>query len=1748
MSIDFDSAALQTQHEEEEYDREDYAREQELHKLLTDLPDDMLEDSRDVSSPELNYSGCSAGDNNRPQQAWNQASEWNNPQGVVSAEQDYESAYSEDPFHGEFVYGHSSEQFDGHVHELHAPHPHVWSEQREEGHEYLYSHGGYSYPSVGNEEAAENQEGIPQNGYEQDPYSQTNPFHPQGAYYHSKELKEEFRQGEHIKESFKPDGSGDHPPSQFKVKYNPYRPAAHPNAFGTETGSTDDQYSQLQAEFLESGQNSTEQQKIEQLQIFDKARLRQIKNLEEQLEDYSREMRYLNHQLAIVRDEKEGLALSLQESGKVIKDGKEREIQLEGQIKALDLKVQALLANEEENVKKLKVAEAAVDSMQQQMAELCRSDTLTRAREEHNRVLAALREKHDEKVLALQQTLDAQNQALEEQKDICQKLQDHVKRLERQQEEDRVEKAEVINRLTKSLEESQQQCANLLQTGTIQEINQLRIQLQQAQSVKNISDNMNRSLQEEVSDLKEQITLYESAAKFGIIALDPSGELESQLSDSYVELGIKTVNWKNSKFHSTFIAAGKDKNMSKDDMIVELKTELERFLGSLKVKRRRISQLQDELKQSQSQVQELKAHLEKAEREVKDSKVRENNLEKCLEISSAPTSGQEGVEKFQKECRCLQEQLEKLEKQNKELKSANLELCTEMRNMIQDFDREKQALERHDKTHQQHRDDLVAHLRTELSREHTIEMEKLTSVYEDKIHVLQTQLSDINKEMIGVQECYITLCKEKDTLEQDMRCKMEKERKLKEDELRKQLREEKEQALGELERELGVQHRLSLATSKALWVREEAVQEAVERVEKEWARRLEQSLEKARPETESHERHCQTEPWESEGLTGKELDSRLAALRLQLQQEAEEERVRAVADAIRETQSNLEMKHREKVAEQVESAVSSAYSRWLQQLHTLPEYKTSLQAEKEEWERQRDQEVANQISAVVRAAEERWEKNHLKEMEKLEASSRSAELQEKVLSLQRQLEHRKEEEAALVKAELARARAEWNREKQEEISRIQERNEKDYRSFLDEHRNKLNEAIKSAKEDSERHKNELLLQKEAEFQLRLEGKEKEWAAQQEEKCRVVRQQCEDDMLVETQALLGEIQELLIQSPDKLLDIPETRFNNPKETQQYFIGKLRACLQAACQGLVSKAINEARNRWEKSNEEKLCRALKEAEDRHKQEIKQLRNQCNVSQPGTKSDLCCNKYCAEKLEKSQRQCQELQRHLEKACRQLQQTVRENKANMQQLRDSYEEAIKKEKAENMRRTEDPGRRERRCFQSQTDSVPDSRTQAALEEMRDQYMNAVEKIRGDMLRYIQESKERAAELIRTEVLRERQDTARRMRKYYLSCLQELLEDGRRKEGAEKKIMNAASKLAAMAKVLETPVPKRKGNKTDVVLGSSKMEASAANGKLAEALYVPLSQKHPASSNLLKSQNFSTGSVESQAPPRTALKLSEDRTREAALEGPRHAIPSMTGKSGEGHHEDPRATFAHPRSGKRKACSAGIVLENSRKEETMPKHGSIPIPAYACFGQGYRLTPGCDFSETTLANITVRNETREPASKGLGSCQAEQCSVAESVNRPWVIQETPVRDEGSSSDWTSASLGTCVESQTGLSFCAGGDAEPAGKCLSQVPSFVLPLSDSDDESVRSFRRNAKLQDLQAHFNACREIPSVHSKPRPKICPDPGLNGDIAKNREPIPGSEDKKLYKLCSKSLFSEIKASQQDSGFDSPLSVFPK
>ena len=146
------------------------------------------------------------------------------------------------------------------------------------------------------------------------------------------------------------------------------------------------------------------------------------------------------------------MAVTLKESSRLIEEAQDREVQLLSTVKSLEQKVHSLTERDhevsiqvqvqslkrfpsqekhksvyiqgesviglfcaEQNMKKQRVAEAAVDTMQQQVMELGRSDTLSRAREKHDRDMSAVREKHEATLLGLQQQMDACSQALEEQ-------------------------------------------------------------------------------------------------------------------------------------------------------------------------------------------------------------------------------------------------------------------------------------------------------------------------------------------------------------------------------------------------------------------------------------------------------------------------------------------------------------------------------------------------------------------------------------------------------------------------------------------------------------------------------------------------------------------------------------------------------------------------------------------------------------------------------------------------------------------------------------------------------------------------------------------------------------------------------------------------------------------------------------------------------------------------------------------------------------------------------------------------------------------------------------------------------------------------------------------------------------------------------------------------------------------------------------------------------------------------------------
>ncbi|KAM4573306.1 centrosomal protein of 152 kDa isoform 2-T3 [Odontesthes bonariensis] len=1391
MSIDFDSAALQTQHDEEEYDQEDYAREQELHKLLTDLPDDMLDDSRDSSSPELE---CSTSSNKNagssPKSKWTQ--EWSDPARPTSHVQNCKVDYS-DGSHDEYAYEDEAAHMNGYgSHPQSQPLPHAWSQDHQ------FARGDHTSTSM----STENCTGISNFSaeFESKPFPESTEnrveYIEEGGY-RDKPHHEDHNSRNH----FQP-GPGDRGVNQYKASYNPHHPA-HPahqqKMFNSQAAQQEGQFDHLQREFLDSTQQNVDREQLAQLQILHKAQRRQIEDLERKLEDSRRNMRYLEHQFAIVKDEKDGLAVSLKESSRLIEEAKEREVQMQNKLKAMEQRVQILNDRDQENAKKQRVADAAVDSMKQQMLELCRSDTLSRSREQHDRDLAIIKEQHEAALLGLQQKLDSTSQALSEQADVNQRLQEHMKLLQRQREEEQLERARVVNSLTQRLEESQQQCAKLLQTNSVQEMSQMQIKLQRVLSAKTLSENTNKVLQEDMADLKEQITLYESAMKHGVIAIDVSGDWENHLSDSCMDLGLKKTNRKNGALHSPALAHLSDSKLPKDEALKLLRAEMQRCLGCLKGKRKKITQLQEELQHCQARANELQTELEEAKL---NSSVRESNQMKHPEMTG---DSQERFTRLQEEKRHLQEQVEVLEKKNKELKqsednvkTANLELCTKMREMIQELDQEKQeAAERSERIHQQYRDDVVNRVRAELVQEHDADIEQLNAQHQQQVKQLQEQLSEVNDKVLAVQECYISVCKEKGLLEERI-CSKEKGEAL--------IKEESSTAVERLRSELEAQHQASIMHLKAVCSKEMET-EIQHQAEAKWKEKLLEQMEKTwvqKLEEVRKERHrevaeitCQTDETKPSSLTlsAEELDSRLSAQKQQLQLEANKARRKAVEEARKQVQRELQEKHLEDMAKQVEGAVTRAYNRWIEDLSSLPEYRTSLHTEREKWQELQDELTEQRVSQALREAEEQWHKKHKNQLVEHGSGAQRAEgLEEEVTDLKSQLAQATREQAALLKAELAGARAAWNRDKQQEISIIRVRSEEAYQVKLEEQRKRLEQAVKQARDDADLQREELHLQMEAKLQQTARAQEEEWRCQYAEKELAQKRQMRDEFLAEVQTGLTEVQAQVLRATKTDQLGPEDSRRTSGFTSEVTITDI----QTSYRNLVTRAVSEAKMEWKKISEEKLIRVLKETQEQHAREITKM--QRSLSQK--KEQSRCRKECSETVSKLQKKNQELQRHLEKACRQLQHSIRQHKTALQNLKDEHESSLQKAKEQHLQQLDEL----KRATETQGSSDHQQNLQQGLEEMKRQYMMTVEKIRGDMLRYLQDSRERAAAMIRTEVQRERQDTAREMRRYYLSCLQELLEDGGKTTGAEKKIMNAASKLAAMAKVLETPFKSKSG------------------------------------------------------------------------------------------------------------------------------------------------------------------------------------------------------------------------------------------------------------------------------------------------------------------------------------------------------
>ncbi|XP_040824593.1 centrosomal protein of 152 kDa isoform X1 [Ochotona curzoniae] len=1382
----------------------------------------------------------------------------------------------------------------------------------------------------------------------------------------------------------------------------------------------------------------------------------------------------------------------------------------------------------------------ALESLKQQLADLHHSESLQRAREQHESVVSGLTKKYEEQVLSLQKNLDATVTALKEQEDVCCHLKDHVKQLERNQEEIKLEKTEIINRLTRSLEESQNQCAHLLQSGSVQEVAQLQMQLHQAQKAYALSDSMNKALQEELAELKEEISLYESATKLGVLPADAEGELNIEPSESYVDLGIKKDNQKKGRVNSMVPQGDPGEALSKDEVIVKLKAEVQRLLGSNSVKRQLVSRLQSDLRGCHQKIQELQ-QLKKDEKtngaEPNTDTPEKTTTQLWRDPSTCDKIIRDDILQLKNEIQVLQQQNQELKEAEDKLRTTNQDLCNQMRQMVQDFDRDKQeAVDRCERTYQQHHEAMKAQIRESLLAKHALEKQQLFEAYEGTHSQLRSDLDKIHKEMAAVQECYLEVCREKDHLEVTLRKTFEKEQEAQEKKIKQKL---------------------------------------IQQLEKEWQSKLDQTikaLKKRTSECGSQTDHGVT----LDVISKKEMAGMIEEQKRKIQQDLEHEKETAVKGALKKLEIELELKYCENIAKQVETAVQNARNRWLEELPELAEYKARVRAEQKKWEEQQEAAVAKRISLAVCEAKENW-KSELENMKNHILPGK--ELEEKIHSLQKELELKNEEVPVALRAELAKARSEWNKEKQEEIHRLQEQNEQDYRQFLNDHRNKIAEVLAAAKEDFVRQKAELLLQKETELQACLEQSRREWTVQEARRMQLEVYQYEEDVLTVLGFLLrGAQQEYVSGSEDKQLVEIMSVCSSKWVSVQYF-EKLKASIQRAFQDTFSLLADNMSLEWEKGRMAKISMdAAKDGTGRAAPAALPTSMSGRCAQPlpwqevepaaetdKKKSheikDLCCGP-CFQELGRAKQECQDLKRKLETCRRHLQHLERKHKAVVEKIGEENNKVVEELIEEN-----NDMKNKLQEMQALCKAPPRSLSEGAvenpcppcnveaLEELRGQYIRAVKKIKRDMLRYIQESKERAAEMVKAEVLRERQDTARTMRKYYLTCLQQILQDNG-EERAEKRIMNAASKLATMAKLLETPISNR---------SQSKCAQSAALPPASEMLTGDEKSKrnevHQNAADCIESRSNSVHtiprSVCEQAARRRAAcdlrrRLEASEHRDIQNAGPKgsHSDFQFGDSSGKHLHVLPKNIPPElvPRGGEGFALhQKADPLRDGPGSDSPPPAATYSFPGNFGKKPSPRCTPGLPESGSTHTTSSQSPKERPGCKVQTRNSLAESEKTVSEPSHSAGIRERPVKDGGDLQDslgWRSNSAALpCAAPETSFSNGRSQDTldVPGESVHSNQFSATSCLSDTEKHNMVCQRMKCQSDRApslseETKYSLLGKISETLGHPsHPKV---DTLRADFQKLSSTAPSP----VRRQPSRKLILPL-AKQQDSGFDSPF-----
>ena len=172
-------------------------------------------------------------------------------------------------------------------------------------------------------------------------------------------------------------------------------------------------------------------------------------------EDMSREIRAMKHRLYLAEKEKESLQTSVDQSRDLCTQYKSETEQAKKTCGDLQEKFDKLKQTNRMLEQKLNEAEQDVENLQVQIAEQQKLDSLERVQEQHEHFVQQMRDKYEKDLLQLKEKCNDVQTELDDKHEFIHMMRVQLETATKNAEMASVERADTINRLTKSLNDLQ---------------------------------------------------------------------------------------------------------------------------------------------------------------------------------------------------------------------------------------------------------------------------------------------------------------------------------------------------------------------------------------------------------------------------------------------------------------------------------------------------------------------------------------------------------------------------------------------------------------------------------------------------------------------------------------------------------------------------------------------------------------------------------------------------------------------------------------------------------------------------------------------------------------------------------------------------------------------------------------------------------------------------------------------------------------------------------------------------------------------------------------------------------------------------------------------------------------------------------------------------------------------------------------------------------------------------------------------